>query len=240
MSWVRIDDHFYDHPRWVDAPGDSIALWLAAMAWCNRNDSFGGFIPAVKLGGLVNVRNVKATTKDLVDRGAFSQQLNGYFITSYEEYQQNERVKAIREERRKAGKKGADARWGTKSDGNEDGNCHGNTMATEMPHHPPPVDGEEQDFSTHGKSRLDETADAYGQKAFENAVKSGRAIGDPIRYKRKVATEAKGNPELRRLLDLFPTAPASVIVAALYGDKGALRYYDRADEMADVHELRPA
>ena len=58
MAWVKIDQHFYDHPKWAEAPGDSIALWLAAMAWCNRNNSLDGFIPTAKLHGLVNIRNL--------------------------------------------------------------------------------------------------------------------------------------------------------------------------------------
>jgi len=111
MAWVRIDEEFYDHPRWAEAPGDSIALWLAAMAWCNRNDSIHGFIPVAKTSGLVSVRNVKRTCADLVDRGAFEPTAGGYIIHDYEEYQQPEKVKEIREKKVAAGKKGAIARW---------------------------------------------------------------------------------------------------------------------------------
>lgn len=112
MAWVRIDEEFYDHPRWAEAPGDSIALWLAAMAWCNRNDSIHGFIPVAKTAGLVNVRNVKRTCADLVERGAFEPTAGGYIIHDYEEYQQPEKIKEIREKKVAAGKKGAESRWG--------------------------------------------------------------------------------------------------------------------------------
>jgi hypothetical protein len=240
MSWVRIDDHFYDHPRWATAPGDSIALWLAAMAWCNRNDSFSGFIPELKLAGLVGVRNVKATTKDLVDRGAFDVTEGGYLITSYEEYQQNDRVKAVREARSAAGKKGAAVRWGVKDDGKPDGNCHSNSNGNEMPHYPLPVDVVVGELSTDGKTRFDECADVYATIGITQAANRGTKIGNPAGYRKKLEHAARENPEMVRLLALFPTAPASAIVAALYGDKGSLRYYPRADELADVHELRPA
>lgn len=115
MVWVKIDDHFDEHPKWADAPGDSIALWLAAVAWCNRNDSVEGFIPAFKLHGRVKVRNLKRTTNDLVERGAFHPVRDGYLIHDYVEYQQPEKVKAIHEKRSAAGRKGAAARWGERA-----------------------------------------------------------------------------------------------------------------------------
>lgn len=112
MAWVRIDEHFYDHPKWADAPGDSIALWLAAMAWCNRNDSVEGYIPKAKTQGLVNVRNLSKTLADLVERGALHVAGVGYVIHDYAEFQQPEKVKAIAAERSRNGKKGAAVRWG--------------------------------------------------------------------------------------------------------------------------------
>jgi hypothetical protein len=112
VAWVRIDDQFYDHPKWASAPGDSIALWLASMAWCNRSESWDGYIPAAKLSGLVKVRNVKRTVADLCERRAFHVDGDGYLIHEYAEYQQNEKVKEIRRKRSEAGKKGAAARWG--------------------------------------------------------------------------------------------------------------------------------
>jgi hypothetical protein len=111
MAFVRIDQEFYDHPKWATAPGDSIALWVAAMAWCNRNESWDGYIPANKLAGLVNVRNVKRTVADLCDRVAFSVHGEGYLIHEYPEYQQNEKVRKLRDTRSEAGKKGAESRW---------------------------------------------------------------------------------------------------------------------------------
>lgn len=111
MAWVKIDDEFYDHPKWAGAPGDSIALWLAMLAWCNRNDSIEGFIPAFKTGGLVNVRNVKTTLADLCSRDVIHAHADGYVIHDYVEYQQPEKVKAIAAKKSEAGKAGAAKRW---------------------------------------------------------------------------------------------------------------------------------
>jgi hypothetical protein len=115
MAWVKIDQHFYDHPKWAQAPGDSIALWLASMAWCNRNESIEGFIPENKLQGLVNVRSVRRTVTDLVQREAYHpaerEGLAGYLIHDYPEYQQTAKVRAIAAQRSEAGRAGAKARW---------------------------------------------------------------------------------------------------------------------------------
>jgi hypothetical protein len=115
MVWVKVDDHFDEHPKWADAPGDSIALWLAALAWCNRNESTEGYIPALKLQGRVHVRNLKRTIDDLVARQAFRPASGGYLIHDYAEFQQPEKVKAIREKRSAAGRKGAAVRWSEKA-----------------------------------------------------------------------------------------------------------------------------
>jgi hypothetical protein len=109
--WVKIDDQFYDHPRWCDAPGDSIALWVATLAWCNRNDSTEGLIPRTKIGGLIKVRSLRNTVTDLVDRGALDETDAGYLIHDYAEYQQPEKVRAIAAKRAETGRKGAEARW---------------------------------------------------------------------------------------------------------------------------------
>ena len=31
MVWVKIDDHFDEHPKWADAPGDSMFQFYRAL-----------------------------------------------------------------------------------------------------------------------------------------------------------------------------------------------------------------
>lgn len=135
MAWVKIDEHFYDHPKWCDAPGDSIALWLALTAWCNRNDSTTGFIPEAKTRGLLNIKNVPRTLVDLCDRVALHKVPGGYLIHDYEEYQQPEKVKDIAAKRSAAGRKGAAHRWEEKR------------RAEEHAAAPPPADPEATDMA---------------------------------------------------------------------------------------------
>lgn len=132
MAWVRIDDQFYEHPKWRSAPTDSIALWMAAIAWCNHYRENTGFIPAHKLNGLLaGVRNPRRTVADLVQRGALIAHEDGYLIHEYREWQQIERMEATSAVRSANGKKGATSRWGSREPmatdmANANGNSHAN------------------------------------------------------------------------------------------------------------------
>lgn len=300
MSWIRIDDHFYDHPKWATADGDSIAMWLAAMAWCNRNESFDGYIPAHKIAGLIKVRNAKATCTDLVKREALARHGDGFLIRNYAEWQQNEKVKAIREKRAENGKKGAAARWGQMANGmasaianangdatdpawQTDGKAHGNEDA------PPPTShsaGVSEQLDNQDSLRLLLlSADIYAQAVYDsnpaavtkstperfmigtakNAVaehgdaaeqylrRHPHATAQEIAQKVMRAPKAKPGaaPAMQYFLDPGCTEHGSDgMVTMPDGGAGAPvwcpcrstePYTDpRADELADVIELRPA
>lgn len=44
MPWVRIDDHFDEHPKFAQAGPLGMAMWVTGLAYCNRNLT-DGFIP---------------------------------------------------------------------------------------------------------------------------------------------------------------------------------------------------
>lgn len=53
MPWVKIDDHFNEHPKMAAVGPVGWGIWLAGLAYCNRNLT-DGFIPrsiASALGG---------------------------------------------------------------------------------------------------------------------------------------------------------------------------------------------
>jgi len=70
VSWVLIDDAFMGNPKWEHAPCDSIAMWVAALAWCNANERWDGRIPTRILAALVSAKNPKRTITDLEQRRA--------------------------------------------------------------------------------------------------------------------------------------------------------------------------
>jgi hypothetical protein len=44
MPWIKVDDHFDEHPKFAKAGPLGIAMWLAGLAYCNRNLT-DGFVP---------------------------------------------------------------------------------------------------------------------------------------------------------------------------------------------------
>ncbi len=44
MPWIKVDDHYSEHRKFADAGPLGHAMWLAGMAYCNRNLT-DGYIP---------------------------------------------------------------------------------------------------------------------------------------------------------------------------------------------------
>lgn len=45
MTWFKVDDGFYDHPKFLDVPNAAVGLWVKAGAWCGKHLT-DGVIPA--------------------------------------------------------------------------------------------------------------------------------------------------------------------------------------------------
>jgi hypothetical protein len=91
MVWVRIDDHFSDHPKMVAAGPLGLAMQVAGLCYSNRHLT-DGFIPqnvAKKLLDFDDIRGVawKGVVKRLVDAGAWKVVPGGWQIHDYAEYQ---------------------------------------------------------------------------------------------------------------------------------------------------------
>jgi hypothetical protein len=54
MSWIRIDDHFDEHPKLARVGPLGWALWIAGLAYCNRNLT-DGFIPFNKAHAMMGL-----------------------------------------------------------------------------------------------------------------------------------------------------------------------------------------
>lgn len=229
MPWVKLDEEFYDNPKWVGAPGDSIALWVAMIAWCNRNESTEGYIPAIKTQGLVNVRNLRATLADLCSRGApqpvIRQVDDGYLIHAYAEYQQPEKVREIAAKRAAAGKKGASKRWGqTMANGMANGMANAiadattNSVANGCPVTDPVLNSSSITTSSH-RDGSDEMANSIERVA--DAITRWRARETVVRDWTKYLDAARPNvvamhgPRIQALIEQFPLAPVDSIVHAI-------------------------
>lgn len=53
MPWIKVDDHYDEHHKFADAGPLGVTLWLAGMAYCNRNLT-DGLIPWAVARNLVS------------------------------------------------------------------------------------------------------------------------------------------------------------------------------------------
>ena len=108
MTWFKIDDSFYDHPKVYDAPDCAVALWTRAGAWSARNLT-DGFVPTGMPTRLCD--DPDTAVKELVRRGLWTRASGGYRFHDWATYQPSkEAVQKLRTARAEAGKRGGQAK----------------------------------------------------------------------------------------------------------------------------------
>ncbi|HHW13456.1 MAG TPA: hypothetical protein GXX28_00810, partial [Firmicutes bacterium] len=137
MAWVRIDDHFAEHPKVLQVGPLGMALQIAALCYCNRNLT-DGFIPwatartllsweflgeqeergrkryeiAATCGMAGETISSEFVIRLLLDAGIWEEVDGGYMIHDYDQYQPTKaEVLAKQAKRSEAGRKAAAARW---------------------------------------------------------------------------------------------------------------------------------
>lgn len=104
MTWFKVDDSFYDHPKVFDAPDCAVALWTRAGTWSARNLT-DGFVPAGMPARLCDDHDT--AVRELLQRGLWSRSKGGYQFHGWRDYQPtSEEVKGLRSKRAEAGRKG--------------------------------------------------------------------------------------------------------------------------------------
>src|SRR5688572_10727414 len=110
MTWFKVDDSFYDHPKVFDAPDCAVALWTRAGTWSARNLT-DGFVPAGMPARLCDDHDT--AVRELVRRGLWSRTQGGYRFHNWSRYQPSKaEVEDLRAKRAAAGRKGGLARGG--------------------------------------------------------------------------------------------------------------------------------
>lgn len=108
MTWFKVDDSFYDHPKVFDAPDCAVALWTRAGTWSARNLT-DGFVPAGMPARLCD--DPDTAVKELVRRGLWTRTSGGYRFHDWATYQPSaEAVKDLRAKRAEAGAAGGKAK----------------------------------------------------------------------------------------------------------------------------------
>jgi hypothetical protein len=104
MTWFKVDDSFYDHPKVFDAPDCAVALWVRAGTWSARNLT-EGFVPARLPARLCDDPDTAVT--ELVRRGLWSRASGGYRFHNWSTYQPSKaEVEDLRAKRAAAGRLG--------------------------------------------------------------------------------------------------------------------------------------
>ena len=109
MPWVKIDDGFPFHRKAILAGKDGRALYITALCWSSGQLTDGVIDAAVvpMLCAISDVANVEATAKQLVKVGLWEIVDGDYVIHDYHDYNPDAcKVKAIREARAEAGRRG--------------------------------------------------------------------------------------------------------------------------------------
>lgn len=84
MTWFRVDDGFYDHPKVADLPDAAIALWTRAGSWCAKHLTDGA-VPTRALRRFCDDPDVAA--KALVDSGLWDRTVEGFLFHDWDNYQ---------------------------------------------------------------------------------------------------------------------------------------------------------
>jgi hypothetical protein len=84
MTWFKVDDSFYEHPKAFDASDAAIALWLRAGTWSARNLT-DGFVPTGMLARLSETGT--AAAGELVARGLWRRVRGGHLFHDWADYQ---------------------------------------------------------------------------------------------------------------------------------------------------------
>ncbi len=135
MTWFKVDDSFYDHPKVFDAPDCAVALWTRAGCWAARNLT-EGFVPSSLPARLCG--DPDTAIADLLRRGLWLRASGGYRFHDWTTYQPSaEQVRDLREKRAAAGRKGGLAKAGKQTASKSQANARGVGKQTAAPTRPP-------------------------------------------------------------------------------------------------------
>lgn len=144
MTWFKVDDSFYDHPKVFDAPDCAVALWIRAGTWSSRNLT-NGFVPAGMPARLCD--DPERAVRELTNRGLWSRSKGGYQFHDWEEYQPSaEEVRSLRAKRVEAGRLGGLAKAAKQTPSNGLASASSVAKQNAAPTRPGPSRPEEQNL----------------------------------------------------------------------------------------------
>jgi len=113
MSWVKVDDGLYMHPKVLAAGVPAMGLWVRCLAYAAAHMT-DGFVPSDAAYGVVSRRS--SLPDELVRAGLWRRDdaLNGWWIHDYLTYNRSRaQLVSERDAKKKAGELSAERRWKT-------------------------------------------------------------------------------------------------------------------------------
>jgi hypothetical protein len=97
MTWVRLDDGWYDHPKFLNVGDAARLLWVQGLTWSARHTTDGHVSRKAAARFLQTKRNLGIAISELVRAGLWVATEDGYLIHDYSDYQtSSEQIKAER------------------------------------------------------------------------------------------------------------------------------------------------
>lgn len=260
MAWARYDDMLPMNRKWVTGlrplgqrGAAALGLHLLCNAW-SRHNGTGGRIDTGALEMLIGREGVKLAAL-LVQVGMFDADGDGWRIHDFADFSDpndpdpnrsaGERRKELIEKRREAGRLGGLApRKQTGSKANDLLEANGKQVLSPVPvpvpepvipqvatQLPPPTECPDG-----GGGAVDNREPLVVAEYARLALQAAKKVTNPTSYRKAAVRTCRADPELPRLLALFPTAPASAVAAWLHGDKGSQQHFPRADELTPTED----
>ena len=85
MPWVRLDDSFYDHPKFDNLSHAAFRLWACSIGYSGRHLT-NGFISESKASRLVSHKRPERLIEELLSARLWERAEGGYIVHDYLEY----------------------------------------------------------------------------------------------------------------------------------------------------------
>lgn len=108
MPWIKVDDGFDEHPKFLSLPPEATAVWFHCLAYCNRNLT-DGFIPEAKAAletfrCLQHRKDAPNPVEALITAGLWERTEGGYQFHDYLKYQPSRAQVLLERELRRSAK----------------------------------------------------------------------------------------------------------------------------------------
>jgi hypothetical protein len=114
MTWFKVDDGWWSHPKVIPVESDARGIWVSAGSWCAQHLT-DGFLPEYALKMVTELRGnkLKAACEELIEAGLWKRRPGGFLFHDWEKYQpireDVEKKRAADRERKAASRVRADS-----------------------------------------------------------------------------------------------------------------------------------